>query len=475
MTMELPRTMHALDWQGDAVSRHVVQFYESDDYLLDMLARFAEDTLQQGEACVVVATSAHLDGLSTRLSDAQIDVAGVIDSGQFTTLDADDAMAQFIEDGEPSATRFMDYFGDLIRQLDARWPSVRVFGEMVALTAERQDPVMTITIERYWNDLQNQLDFSLCCAYPLNIFGHLDTEALFEDVCEEHSTVLPSERYLTLTTEQERLHAVTELQQKAERLETEISQRNSAERQLRIALEAEREARERAEHALQMRDQFVSIAAHELKTPLTSLLGHTQLMQRWIDNDLETRQDRLESSVNTVARQADKLARMVGRLLDISSLRKGHLLIERQPTDLAVLLRDNELHAHLNDETRNVVIDAPASLIANVDPLRLEQVIVNLLGNAVRFSPEGSEILVSLEKADDGLVEIAVRDHGIGIPVDRQDRIFEPYFQAHTSDSRSGMGMGLFISQQIVHQHGGEILAEFPNDGGTRMVVRLPL
>jgi signal transduction histidine kinase len=110
-----------------------------------------------------------------------------------------------------------------------------------------------------------------------------------------------------------------------------------------------------------------------------------------------------------------------------------------------------------------------------VDRLRIEQVLINLLDNAIKFSPDGGPIEIDLSSGDDGIMRLSVRDHGIGIPPEQRPRLFNRFYQAHAGDYRSGMGLGLYISRQIVELHGGSMDAEFPLDGGVRIVVSLPL
>ena len=127
------------------------------------------------------------------------------------------------------------------------------------------------------------------------------------------------------------------------------------------------------------------------------------------------------------------------------------------------------------DGRHRVTLEAPSALAAEADPLRLEQVLTNPLDNAIKYSPEGGAIRVALSCPRDGWVELAVRDWGLGIPAQRRGRIFERFFQAHGDGHRSGLGLGLYVSRQIAELHGGAIRAEFPDDGGTRFVVSLPV
>jgi signal transduction histidine kinase len=121
-----------------------------------------------------------------------------------------------------------------------------------------------------------------------------------------------------------------------------------------------------------------------------------------------------------------------------------------------------------------LTLRAPDRMDAQVDPFRLEQVVLNLLDNAIKFSPEGGEIEVDLERIPEGCVRLSVRDHGIGVPPKHRRRLFERFYQAHGKEHRSGMGLGLFICSEIVRRHGGSIRAEAPEGGGTRFVVELP-
>jgi signal transduction histidine kinase len=112
--------------------------------------------------------------------------------------------------------------------------------------------------------------------------------------------------------------------------------------------------------------------------------------------------------------------------------------------------------------------------VACLDPLRIEQVLVNLVNNAIKYSPDGGAIDVGVTQHGE-VAQVAVRDHGLGIPPEYREHIFDLFYQAHARSHRSGMGLGLYISRHIVDLHGGFITADFPADGGTRFVVTLPV
>jgi signal transduction histidine kinase len=330
--------------------------------------------------------------------------------------------------------------------------------------------------------------------------GAATLAGVFGDVCDAHTHVLPTESYAALAGESDRLRSIAALQQQAHSLQAEIAERQRVEQRLQEALAAEQAARAAAEAALRTRDEFLAVAAHELRTPLAALMGHAQLALRRLRRDERQDQSWTAVALETVSEQAKKLSRLVTQLLDISRLESGKLPLERRPTDLAALVEQIVAGARMWTERHAITLVAPPALDVLVDPDRLEQVVANLLQNAIRYSPNGEPIEVSLAVLDTGAprrppqpgdgaagrdpagvgggaagVELAVRDHGLGIPREKRGQLFERFYQAHRAGYRSGLGLGLYVSQQIVAQHGGAIWAEFPPDGGTRFVVRLPL
>ncbi|MBV9171589.1 MAG: GAF domain-containing protein [Chloroflexi bacterium] len=233
-----------------------------------------------------------------------------------------------------------------------------------------------------------------------------------------------------------------------------------------------REARE----AISIRDEFLSVAAHELKTPMTSLRGYAQLLEREFQRSESPNPVRAARAALTIQVQADKLARLVGQLLDVSRIQSGMLAIQREQTDVTELVRGAVDAARNQLREHTILFDAPGGLVLEIDPLRIEQVVTNLLDNAIKYSPEGGQIEVSVS-ADDGFVDLSVRDHGVGVPIEHRGHIFDRFYQAHAGGpltSMAGMGLGLYISRQIVELHGGSITAEYPDDGGTRLNVKLP-
>ncbi|MDQ6674131.1 MAG: GAF domain-containing protein [Chloroflexota bacterium] len=231
-----------------------------------------------------------------------------------------------------------------------------------------------------------------------------------------------------------------------------------------------------ARAAVSIRDEFMSVAAHELKTPMTSLRGYAQLLGREFDRGAAADPVRLRRAALTIQVQSDKLARLVGQLLDLSRIEAGKLAIERKPTDLSALVRDVVDAARSQLKQHELVASLPEAVWVPIDPLRIEQVVTNLLDNAIKYSPEAGRIDVALSEYAQR-VEFSVQDHGLGVAPEHRTHIFDRFYQAHAGGaltSMAGMGLGLYISRQIVDLHRGTIRAEFPVEGGTRFVVSLP-
>jgi signal transduction histidine kinase len=232
-----------------------------------------------------------------------------------------------------------------------------------------------------------------------------------------------------------------------------------------------------AQRAIDDRDEFLSVAAHELKTPITSLSGYAQLALRRLDNQAALGGIDIRKPLEVIEIQSRKLTRLIGQLLDVSRLEAGRLRLTRERVDLQRVVESLVERTRMMSDRHTVILDASPTPIANIDLLRMEQVLTNLLDNAIKYSPQGGEIRVSLSSADERTVCIAIEDEGVGIPPERREHIFERFYQAHGEllPGMAGMGLGLYISRQILELHGGTIEAEFPARGGVRFVILLPI
>lgn len=239
--------------------------------------------------------------------------------------------------------------------------------------------------------------------------------------------------------------------------------------------EAEREARAEAEAALKARDIFLSIASHELKTPLTALMGYAQLLQqRLAQLDVGARNLR---AVDVLAGQALRLNRLIVTLLDISRIQTGQLQLDVAPLDLNVLIGRVTDEVQLPLAQHTITCELPAEpVMIEADALRLEQVLQNLLQNAIKYSPDGGQVLVQV-RCEEGHAHVTIADQGIGIPQAAQARLFERFYRASNIDQQqiSGLGIGLYIVHEIVALHGGSVTVESAEGQGSTFTVSLPL
>lgn len=229
-----------------------------------------------------------------------------------------------------------------------------------------------------------------------------------------------------------------------------------------------------AQRATRLRDEFLSVAAHELKTPMTSLRGYAQWLLRSMRDGDVIDPGLLDRGLRAIDVQSVKLVDLTTQLLDVSRIEAGKLRLESREVDLVPLVRVAVEAAQAMTKAHTLTLDAPQECPAVIDPLRLEQVVRNLIDNAIKYSPEGGSVDVSLGPADHGKLRLVVRDHGLGIPPERRENLFDRFYQAHGEGHFGGLGLGLYISRQIVELHGGHISAEFPPDGGSCFEVTLP-
>lgn len=243
---------------------------------------------------------------------------------------------------------------------------------------------------------------------------------------------------------------------------------------LLIASLQEQEARAAAEAALAVRDEFLSIAAHELKSPLTALVGYTYMLR---GEALAGGADgRVQRMLGLIARQTTRLNTLIDQLLDVSRIEQGQFSIEQQPLDLVVLVTRvvDDVQLGLTEHTIMLTHgDEPVMVLG--DTLRLEQVVQNLLSNAVKYSPAGGPVQVRIQQvASEAILE--VEDQGIGIPAEAQGQLFAPFYRAGNGrEHATGFGIGLYVVKQIVAAHDGRIAVESTEGQGSVFRVSLPI
>jgi PAS domain S-box-containing protein len=594
-----------LNWSEMSESEHFIHFYESDDFLLDLLSELVGTDLAAGDSCIVIATKAHREGLEERLKANGLDLATAHTQGKYISQDAAETLSKFMVDRLPDPDRFTEVVGSMIVQAGKDRRQVRIFGEMVALLWMEGNQAAALRLEALWNDLRHTphpFSLFLFCAHSMPSFAGEVHGVQFIKICQQHSHVIPDESYTALVSLDERLRAITLLQQKAYSLEAELAERKAAEEQLQFAENALQASQERfrtlasqspimiwqsdtsgaAVHAnpswcrftglseeeslgngwtsavhpedrntvfhhwmqaltarapyyaqfrlrrsdgiyrdvlvygcassdpegaftgyigtilditeqkeLEIqREAFVSMITHELKTPLTVLQGNVQLAQRNLtrllsqkEQFLPEQQRVLKKVLNMLDRSQQPLQmehRMINDLLDSSRMQENKLELHLASCDLARLVSDTvqDYQVAHTDRLITLELSEQGPLQVYADGNRLQQVLSNYLTNALKFSPDTEPVHVGLS-LEAGNVRVWVQDHGPGLSHEQQQHIWKRFYQApqpsNQSWSQVGLGLGLYICQQLISRQQGQVGIESTLGHGATFWFTLPL
>jgi PAS domain S-box-containing protein len=260
----------------------------------------------------------------------------------------------------------------------------------------------------------------------------------------------------------------------------DVTERKLAEDDRAHLLAAKQAARVEVEQSLRMRDQFLSAVTHDLGQPLTSLSAAAQLLARGLGGDGQFDMDRLRRQVTLVQTAVVNMRAMVGDLVDLARLQVGQELdLVLGAADLIALVRAEVAAQQQATERHTIEMQAAVDeLMVAIDHHRIARVVANLLANAIKYSPSGGPVTVTINRVEDGTrtwAELAVEDQGIGIPQADQQHIFERFYRASNVTGRfSGTGIGLSSARQIVTQHGGTLTLTSTEGIGTTVTVRLP-
>lgn len=217
------------------------------------------------------------------------------------------------------------------------------------------------------------------------------------------------------------------------------------------------------------KDEFISIASHELKTPLTTIKAFFQLAKREINPEFKS-----YGFISKAGRQLDRMERLIEDLLDVSKINSGKMQYNLEQFEFSAILRDAVDSVQEISTTHKLVIERSPVVLFTGDRHRLEQVIINLLSNAVKYSPEADKVLVDAELKDDNLL-VTIKDFGIGVSEEHLEALFERFYRVDTQHRFQGLGLGLFISSDIIKRHGGRIWAESQEGFGSVFKFQLPV
>ncbi|WP_217270568.1 hybrid sensor histidine kinase/response regulator [Janthinobacterium psychrotolerans] len=280
---------------------------------------------------------------------------------------------------------------------------------------------------------------------------------------------------LDINAVQSKVNVFVALHQQRAETRRQVQALEHSRQQQEALLQQLRATQAELQRSLRMRDEFMSMVAHELRTPLNTLFLETQMRTLNLErgNLAAFAPEKLPKMVARDARQIRSMVRLIDDMLDVSRISSGKLSIRREAVDLAALVRRvAEDLAPCPDQLR-VQVQDEAQIEGFWDGFRVEQIVVNLISNALRYG-EGKPVDISLAKTRNSAV-IEVRDHGIGIGAKDQERIFDAFERVVHQDRTGGLGLGLFITKQLVDAHGGAITLQSQPGHGALFSVTLPL
>lgn len=248
-----------------------------------------------------------------------------------------------------------------------------------------------------------------------------------------------------------------------------VVQKNSNKPMILLAIEDVTEKK----HIEQQKDDFISIASHELKTPVTSMKAYAQLLQK---HPLITNDKKASFMLEKMDIQMNRLMELVASFMNVYKMRSGKLRLKKQRFQLEELIAEvvgnfqYTISSHIVERTDDLKIKVYA------DKARIHQVLVNLISNAIKYSPDADKVIISQEQ-DSDKVTVSIQDFGMGIPKEEQSKIYERFFRAKGKKEGNipGLGLGLFISSEIVKQHGGDLWVKSKEGKGSTFYFTLPL
>ncbi len=267
----------------------------------------------------------------------------------------------------------------------------------------------------------------------------------------------------------ERKRAETALRQAHAALEQRVQERTRELAEANEALQAEVQQRRKAEA---LKDELVSTVSHELRTPLSSLLGFSEIML-----DEEYPREQQCEFLSIIRNESLRLTQLINDFLDLQRLESGKMIYSFEPVRLEPLLRDMRAMFEPRPGSHHLLLDtAPDLQEVQADPNRLKQVLTNLVSNAVKFSPQGGDILLRAGNAGSH-VELMVEDHGIGMPQEAIPRLFQKFYRVDNADTRKigGTGLGLALIREIIEAHRGTVRVESEHGKGSRFYITLPV
>ncbi|WNG47262.1 hypothetical protein F0U60_26415 [Archangium minus] len=447
--------------------QHACLIYEEQDDPLALVAPYAARAFEAGERCVYVVGEQEPERIERSLEAVGVDVVRQRECGALVLVSRWEVS---FPNGEFDPTAMLGYVRQTITQTLAEgFTGLRLVAEMTWALQMGVGANKLIHYEALGNHLYPDEPLVAICMYNRARFP----AAVCHDALRVHPWVAMGETaYDNLYFEPpDAVIGPAAAELRLEWMMEQLKRVRAAEAQ-RFELVSARAAQVEAEAAARAKDALLSMLAHELRTPLTTMLAQAQSSLRKLDKSREVDLDAIRRSLEIVARQANRQAKLIEQVLDAARLASDQLPLKPVLCELSTLVRDVAEQMQTLATEHTVLVRDSDKVEAIIDPLRMEQVLINLLDNARKYSPPGTQIEVALT-VNPEMISLEVRDHGNGIPTSEHERIFERFHRLR--QDQSGVGLGLHISREIVRMHGGDLVVETPAEGGTRFIARLPI
>lgn len=241
---------------------------------------------------------------------------------------------------------------------------------------------------------------------------------------------------------------------------------------IRYFVSAGRDVTKRKKQEIQT-EYFISMASHELKTPLTTIKAYTQLLQKKIDKKNNAQQHYYLSKINN---KVDFLTRLINNLLDVSRIKSGKLEYDKKIYDFDWMIKELVEDLQRGIDSHQLILKGKTQKQVNVDKNRIGEVVTNLINNAIKYSPEANKIIINHNDTN-GSVIVSVQDFGIGIPKSQQKKIFDLFYQIKDKENTNivGLGIGLYLASEIINAHKGKLWIESEKNKGSIFYFSLPI
>jgi signal transduction histidine kinase len=444
---------------------HVCHFYATAEDLADSLVPFFKAGLEHNDKCLwVTAQPFGVEDAKAALRNAVPRLETYLQEGHLEIIDHRE---WYLRSGEANADEVLEGWVLRKEQALAQGRSgLRLTGN--TFWVEAKDWKDFMDYETRVNQLFRQHEIIGLCSYCL----HRCEPMGILDVVRNHQVAVARRggEWEVLESASMKM-AKEELRRLNAELEHRVAERTAA---LEAALQERLRAEQEALAAVRVRDEFLSMASHELKTPLTSLRLQLELVRTGVAGAKGDVAQRLTPKLQTMERQLSRLNALNSSLLDVTSLSSGKVRLEPHHMDLVALVREalERLGADFARAGCEVRVDSEAEVRGWWDPMRLDQVVVNLLSNAVKYG-QGKPIHIQVRQRGESAV-LVVKDEGIGISAEAQGRLFRKFERAVLAQHYGGLGLGLYISRTLVEAMGGTIQVESQPGEGATFTVTLP-